>query len=262
MTDLSQKIASKQVERSQSATIEDYLKKYEPEFARSLGKSMDAAKFAQDALTAIKKTPQLQQADMRSLFGALFLAAQLKLPVGGPLQQFHLTPRKVQGSWTVVPVIGYQGYVQLAMNTGLYSKIGAFNVHERDHFTAGANSERGEFYDFEAAPGDRGELRGVIGYAKVKGFDETSFVYLDADRIRSRHRPANWEKTPWKSDEGEMFRKTAIRVLQKMLPKSIDAAPLALAAQADQARVSKVDGVDSLTVEHDDILDGEVIEDE
>lgn len=259
MTDLAAKIQSKAVDAKAAPSVEDYLKKYEPQFARSLGKSIPAEKFAQDALTAIKKTPQLQQADMRSLFGALFLAAQLKLPVGGPLGQFHLTPRKVQQQWTVVPVIGYQGYIQLAMNTGLYSKIGAFLVHERDHFKAGANSERGEFYDFEAAAGDRGELVGVVGYAKVKGYEETSFVYLDAERVRGRHRPSNWEKTPWKSDEGEMFRKTAIRVLQKMLPKSIEAEPLALAAEADQARVSKHDGIDTLTVEHDDILEAEVV---
>lgn len=261
MSELAKKIATAQVERG-APTIEDYLKKYEPEFARSLGKSMDAAKFAQDALTAIKQNPMLGQADARSLFGALFLAAQLKLPVGGPLAQFHLTTRKVQGQVTVVPIIGYNGLIQLAMNTGLYSKVSAFTVHERDHFRTGANSERGEFYDFERAPGDRGELVGVVAYAKVKGFDESSFVYLDADTIRSRHRPKYWDKTPWASDEAEMFRKTGVRVLQKYLPKSIEAAPLAFAAQADQATVRKIDGVDTLEVEHDDIMTAEVVEDD
>lgn len=252
MTDLASKIATKQVERSGAATIEDHLRRYEPEFQRALGQSMDAAKFAQDALTAIKGNPQLGQADARSLFGALFLAAQLKLPVGGPLAQFHLTPRKVKGNLVVVPIVGYGGYVQLVMNTGLYSKVSAFLVHANDYFTSGANSERGEFYDFKKSNDNRGEVIGVIAYAKVKGIDESAWVYVDAETMRAKHRPKYWDSTPWATEEGEMFKKTGIRVLQKYLPKSADAAPLAQAAEADQAIVRKLDGVPELQVQQDD----------
>lgn len=239
-------------------TIEDYLTKYEPEFQRALGKTMDAAKFSQDALTAIKQTPKLRECDTRTLFGALFLAAQLKLPVGGPLAQFHLTPRKRGDVWEVLPIIGYGGYIQLIMNTGLYSKVGAFLVHEADYFDEGANSERGEFYDFKKARADRGPVVGVVAYVKVKGYDESQYVYLDAETMRERHRPRFWEKTPWKSDEGEMFKKTGLRMLQKMLPKQVEAQSLALAASADQASVKKVDGVEDLTIQHD-IEDAEVV---
>ncbi len=247
MTDLS--VAA--VAAKKNPTIEDYLVKYEPEFQRALGSSMDAAKFAQDALTAIKQNPQIGQADPRSLFGSLFLAAQLKLPVGGPLAQFHLTTRKVKGQLTVVPIVGYQGYVQLVMNTGLYSKVSAFLVHENDYFKSAANSERGEFYDFDAADGDRGPVKGVIAYAKIRGYDETAWVYLDADTIRAKHRPHFWESTPWKDDEGEMFKKTGIRALQKYLPKSVESVSVALAAQADQAVVRKVDGIPDLDIQAD-----------
>lgn len=252
MTDLATKIATKAVEQRKNPTIEDHLHKYEPEFQRALGQSMDAAKFAQDALTAIKANPQLGQADARSLFGALFLAAQLKLPVGGPLAQFHLTPRKVKGNLVVVPIVGYGGYVQLVMNTGLYSKVSAFLVHENDYFTSGANSERGEFYDFKKANENRGNVVGVIAYAKVKGVDESAWVYVDADTMRTKHRPKYWDSTPWATEEGEMFKKTGIRVLQKYLPKSAEAAPLAKAAEADQAIVRKLDGIPDLQVQQDD----------
>lgn len=232
---------------SERKTIEQYLRAYEPEFQRALGQSMDAAKFAQDALTAIKQNPAISQADPRSLFGALFLAAQLRLPVGGPLQQFHLTTRKVQGEVSVVPIVGYGGFVQLIMNTGLYSRVSAFLIYDGDHFTRGASSERGEFYDY--APGtDRGDIAGVVAYAKVKGHDESSWVYLDADTIRTKHRPQYWDKTPWKGEEGEMFKKTGIRVLQKYLPKSVESQQVALAAQADQAVVRKHEGLPDLEV--------------
>lgn len=256
MSDLSQAA----VAVKKDPTIEDYLTKYEPEFQRALGKTMDAAKFSQDALTAIKQTPQLMQADLGTLFGSLFLAAQLKLPVGGPLAQFHLTPRKRNGKLEVLPIIGYGGYIQLIMNTGLYSKVGAFLIHENDFFDEGANSERGEFYDFKKAREPRGAVVGVVAYVKLKGYDESQYVFLDADTIRTRHRPKYWEKTPWGSDEGEMFKKTGLRVLQKMLPKSIEAQNLAVAADADQAVVRKVDGIEDLTIQHD-IEDAEVVTD-
>lgn len=247
MSDLTQAAVAAKKQKS----LADYLTEYEPEFQRALGQSMDAAKFAQDALTAIKQNPMIGQADPKSLFGALFLAAQLNLPVGGPLALFHLTTRKVQGQVTVVPIVGYGGYVQLIMNTGLYSRVSAFLVHEKDYFNQGANSERGEFYDFKRADGDRGAVVGVIAYAKVKGHDESSFVYLDAATIRAKHRPSFWEKTPWKDDEGEMFKKTGIRVLQKYLPKSVESQGVALAASADQTVVRKIDGIPDLDIQQE-----------
>lgn len=260
MTDLAQKIATKQVEQKKNPTIEDHLRRYEPEFQRALGQSMDAAKFAQDALTAIKANPALGQADARSLFGALFLAAQLRLPVGGPLAQFHLTIRKLRGEPTVVPIVGYNGYIQLAMNTGLYSRVAAFLVHERDYFTTGANSERGEFYDFKRADGDRGEITGVVAYAKIKGFDESQWVFVDVDTIDVKHRPSYWKGTPWESNRADQILKTGIRVLQKWLPKTAEAVALSLAAGADQAVVRKVDGVPELQVQHDDDPETIVVE--
>jgi recombination protein RecT len=252
MSDLSTRIATKQVAQAKAPTIADHLKAYEPEFQRALGQSMDAAKFAQDALTAIKANPKLGEADARSLFGALFLAAQLKLPVGGPLAQFHLTPRTVKGKLEVVPIVGYGGYVQLVMNTGTYSKVSSFLVHENDYFTSGANSERGEFYDFKQASGDRGEVIGVVTYAKLRGADESSWVFVDADTMRAKHRPKYWEGTPWKTDEGEMFKKTGVRVLQKYLPKSAEAIPLATADASDQTIVRKIDGLPDLAISPDE----------
>lgn len=256
---MSKDLSQAAVAAKKTKTLDDYLTQYEPEFQRALGQSMDAAKFAQDALTAIKQNPQIGQSDPKSLFGALFLAAQLNLPVGGPLALFHLTTRKVQGQLTVVPIVGYGGYVQLIMNTGLYSRVSAFLVHEKDYFSSGASSERGEFYDFKRADGDRGAVTGVVAYAKVTGHAETAWTYLDADTIRAKHRPTFWEKTPWKDHEGEMFKKTGIRDLQKYLPKSVESQGIALAAQADQNVVRKVDGIPDLDIKREDEPDTIVV---
>lgn len=265
MSDLSNKVVDKAVVAKKELTVEDHLRNYQAQLQRSLGDSMDAAKFTQDALTAIKANPKIGQADQKSLFGALFLAAQLKLPVGGPLAQFHLTTRnntdKESGEkkTTIVPIIGYNGYIQLAMNTGLYSKVEAFLVYENDYFKRGANSERGQFYEFEASNGDRGSVIGAIGSGKLRGFNETSWVFVDYDTVITKHRPVYWKGTPWATNENDQILKTAIRVWQKWVPKSSEATGLALAASADQAEVRKHDGVEGLEIDHD-VVEAEVVE--
>ncbi len=250
MSELATATAQKQVERAKAPTVEDVLRARESEIARALGAGIDPAEFIQNAITTLRNNPQLLQADLPSLLGALYLSAQLKLRVGGLAPQVHLTPRTIKGKLMVVPIIDYRGYLHLAHNTGRFSKIEAIDLYEGDVFTPAANSERGRYFDIQqASKANRGELVGVLGLAKLKGADDTIWVHLDRDEIENHHRPRNWESTPWKTHETQMFRKTAIRELSKWIPNSTE---MAVAAADDQAIIRKVDGIDELQVSHDD----------
>lgn len=230
-------------------SVEDILRSKEAEIGRVLGAGVDPAEFVQNAVTTLRNNPQLMRATLPSLLGALYLAAQLKLRVGGLAPQVHLTPRTVGDELVVVPIIDYRGYLHLAHNTRAFSKIEAFTVHEKDKWETGASSERGQFFDHKKATGDRGPIIGVVGLAKFKGADDASWVYLERDEVERDHRPKNWERTPWKSNEPAMFRKTAIRELSKWIPSSTE---MAVAAADDQAVIRKLDGVDELQVSHED----------
>ena len=93
------------------------------------------------------------------------LAAQLKLEIGPALGHFYLTPRQVSKKegdqwvkvWTCLPIIGFQGYIELAYRSGRVEKIETFLIRKGDKFDHGANSERGRFFDW--SPADYDEVR-------------------------------------------------------------------------------------------------------
>lgn len=244
------------------ATIEDdaigqQLFAHRDDFVRFLGGEMQAERFIQEAYSALNANPFLRQCTPASLFGALYFAAQIDLPVGGPMQQFHLTPRQVWNpktgakEWQVVPVVGYNGLITLAMNTGEYDAIEGKLVYSNDEFEEPWDDETGTHFKLRAARGDRGEIVGVIGRALVKGADRALIEWLDIDEIRDRMRPQNWVKTPWKTDEPQMVKKTGIRRVSKYTAKSRASWKFALALDADQAVVNlESDG--EITVSHDE----------
>jgi recombination protein RecT len=251
-TDLANKIATKQVAQAKQPTIEDVLRAREPEIARALGAGVDPAEFIQNAITVLRNNPQLLRCTLPSLMGALYLAAQLKLRVGGLAPQVHLTPRTVGGEFVVVPIVDYRGYLHLIGNTRLFSKVEAFTIHANDSWEKAANSERGQFFDHAEAVGERGEIIGVVGLAKLKGADDTAWVFLTTEEVERDHRPKSWESTPWKTHRTQQFKKTAIRELFKWVPNSTE---MAIAAADDEAVIRKIEGVEELQVSHDAITE-------
>ncbi|GAK01482.1 recombinational DNA repair protein RecT [Geomicrobium sp. JCM 19055] len=69
-------------ENSPANTISAYLKKMGPEFERAMPKHMDADRLGRIALTTIRQNPDLLQASIPSLMGAVMQAAQLGLEPG------------------------------------------------------------------------------------------------------------------------------------------------------------------------------------
>lgn len=240
--------AGKAVEQSKNPTVRDMIQAQQPAIEMQLAGAMNSAAFVRAALSTVSASPQLQQATPASLLGGIMLAAQLKLEIGPALGHFYLTPRKVQDKWTCLPIIGYQGYIELAYRSGRIEKIESLLVRDGDKFDHGANSERGRFFDW--APQDYEENRewtGSIAIAKIKNAG-TVWAYLPKEKVIDR-RPAYWDRGPWKSNEEEMARKTAIRALAAYLPKSTD---FGRALEADEHKVEHIAGVHDLVVTRDD----------
>jgi recombination protein RecT len=245
MTDLSTATAKV----SKNPTIRDLVQLQQPAIEAQLANSMNSGAFVRAAISTIMNSSDLQQATPASILGAIMLAAQLKLEIGPALGHFHLTPRKVNGQMTCLPIIGYQGFVELAYRTGRVEKVETFLVREGDKFDHGANSERGRFFDWN--PADYDETRpwtGVVAMAKISGAG-TVWAYLPKEKVLAR-RPSYWDKgTPWKTNEEEMARKTGIRALAPYMPKSTD---LGRALEADEQKVESIVGVHDLVVTRDE----------
>lgn len=253
---LAEATASKAVAQKKNPTARDLIQAQQAAIEAQLAGAMNSAAFVRAAISSVSASPQLQQATPASLLGGIMLAAQLKLEIGPALGHFYLTPRQVskkEGNewvkvWTCLPIIGFQGYIELAYRSGRVEKIETFLIRKGDKFDHGANSERGRFFDW--SPADYDEVRewtGVVAIAKIKGAG-TVWAYLPKEKVIAR-RPQYWDKTPWATNEEEMARKSGIRALAPYLPKSTE---LGKALEADEHKVEHIAGVHDLVVTRDD----------
>ncbi|MEC5149187.1 recombinase RecT [Cryobacterium sp. GrIS_2_6] len=249
MTDLSGKIATQQVAQRKNPTIKDLVQAQQAAIEVQLAGALNSAAFVRAAISTIASSPKLQQATPASVLGGIMLAAQLKLEIGPALGHFYLTPRREKGVDICLPIIGYQGYIELAYRSGRIEKIETFLVRDGDKFDHGANSERGRFFEWNPADYDEDRAwTGVVAMAKIKGAG-TVWAYLPKDKVLAR-RPHYWDKgTPWQTNEEEMARKTGIRALAPYLPKSTE---LAKAIEADENKVESIAGIHDLVVTRDE----------
>lgn len=249
MTNLSTQIATKAVEQTKNPTVRDLLAKQRSAIEMQLAGAMNTDAFVRAVLSSVSKSPDLQSAEPTTLLGAVMLAAQLKLEIGPALGHFYLTPRKEHGKQICLPIIGYKGFIELAYRSGRVGKIETFLIRDGDHFTHGANSERGRFFDW--TPLDYEEKRswtGAIVTAHINGASNVVWAYMPKEKILDR-RPSYWASTPWKTNEEEMARKTMVREIAAYLPMSTD---LGKAIQADEQKVQQIAGVTELQVTRDD----------
>lgn len=248
MSNLTTATATKAVAQKTNPTMRDLVQAQQAAIETQLAGAMNSAAFVRAAISTISSSPQLQQATPSSVLGGIMLAAQLKLEIGPALGHFYLTPRKEKGVQICLPIIGYQGYIELAYRSGRIEKIETFLVRDGDKFDHGANSERGRFFDWN--PADYDETRpwtGVVAMAKIKGAG-TVWAYLPKDKVIAR-RPHYWESTPWKTNEEEMARKSGVRALAPYLPKSTE---LGKAIEADEQKVESIAGIHDLVVTRED----------
>jgi len=205
-------------------TIAAYLKKMGPEIQKALPKHMDPDRLARIALTTIRQTPQLLQAEIPSLLGAVMQAAQLGLEPG-LIGHCYLLPFKnnKKGTTEVQFIIGYKGMIDLARRSGQIQNIYAHAVYSNDEF----DYELGLEPKLEHKPSmdeERGEFIGAYAVAHFKdgGYQFEFMPKSEIEKRRKRSAAANSKFSPWHTDYEEMAKKTVIRHMWKYLPISVE----------------------------------------
>lgn len=231
-TDLSSQIAGAQT--AERRTAHDLIRSMSGEFGKVLPETVPVDTFLRLALTELQRNDDLQKCTGSSLLGALMLSAQLGLEPGGPLGHLYLTPRRLKGEMTVVPIIGYKGLVELARRSGQVGTVKAQIIRDGDLFDQGFDTSRGGEYTVWR-PADHDEKRpatGVLAWATLTGSDAVQTRYTPIDAVNARRdRGAAGQKGPWATDRDAMIRKTGIRALAPDLPQST---ALALAQRSDE----------------------------
>lgn len=232
---------------AEKPTVKDLIYKQQPAIEAQLAGTLNSGAFVRAAISEIAKNEYLQQATPASVLGSIMLAAQLKLEIGPALGHFWLTPRKDHGTWVCLPIIGYQGLIELAYRSGRVGKIETLVVRKGDYFEYGANSERGRFFDWKPADYDQSrEWTDIVVTAGILG-GGVVWETLPKEKILGR-RPQGWEKGPWRSHEEEMARKTLVREISPYLPKSTE---LGVAVQVSRQVEEEGKVVESIAGVHD-----------
>lgn len=100
---------------------------------RTLGDERHAQRFTAAILSAVSVTPGLQECDPKTVLSGAFLGDALQLPPNPQLGRFYLVPFKNKknpyGSVATF-ILGFKGYIELAIRTGQYSKIIVLAIKE------------------------------------------------------------------------------------------------------------------------------------
>ena len=205
--------------------VRNAITKMEPQFRMALPSHISAEKFQRVAITAIQNTPDLLQADRRSLYSACMKLAQDGLiPDGREAALVTFNTKQKDGSYIklvqAMPMVG--GILKKVRQSGELATIHAAVVYANDKFRYWVDTD-GQHIEHEPVLfGERGKAIGVYAMAKTK--DDSVFVQplslQDVEKIRNSSRSK--DGGPWSQWWDEMAKKSAIRRLAKYLPQSTD----------------------------------------
>lgn len=264
-TDLTQRVAKrarttaagKEVARAGGGqSLAQFVQEMRGELARALPAHLTPDRIARIALTELRRVRHLAECSRESFGGALMTCAQLGLEPGGALGEAYLLPffNKQAGAYEVQLIIGYQGMIRLFWQHPLAAGLDAQVVYEADEFTY-AYGLVPKLHHVPSMAADRGRPVAYYAVARLKNGGSAFVVLSPGDVEAVRRRSKSRDSGPWRTDYDAMARKTAIRQLFKLLPKSTELAQ-AVAHDGTVRRDATADGIDAVP----DYIEGETVE--
>jgi recombination protein RecT len=211
----------------------DALVKAEEQIRSVLPSYLTPERMMQIAVMSVYKSPLLQKCHPMSVVAAVIDAAVCGLEPGGPMQHGDLLPvwnSKANG-YECQFRPRYGGMIQLARNTELLSDIYAEVVYLQDEFEYELGLNRKLYHKRARATEPRKDEDITESYAVAKLLSgEVNFTVLERWEIEKIRAKSETEKakragkikvqTTWEEWYSEMAKKTAIKRLAKVLPKS------------------------------------------
>lgn len=176
------------------------------------------AGFAVQAIQANDFTTKVAANNRQSVVNAVTNIAAIGISLNPAKKQAYLVPRDGK----VCLDISYMGLMDLAMAGGSIRWAQAEIVHKGDRFELNG-LDRPPTHNFDPFGSDRGDVVGA--YVVVKTIDgdylTTCMSRADIDAIMNRSQSVRSGKSsPWKTDYGEMAKKTVVKRAYKYWPKT------------------------------------------
>lgn len=172
--------------------------KYKKLINNTLGDPVRAARFAANITSAVAVNPTLQECDAGTILAGALLGESLLLQPSPQLGQFYLVPfeskakRDQQGN-VIKPaclkaqfVLGYKGYIQLALRTGQYKRLNVLEVKSGE--LGGWDPFEERFHEMHFIEDfEKRAAMPTVGYIAhfeyINGFQKT--LYWTADQMMS-----------------------------------------------------------------------------
>lgn len=154
----------------------------------------------------------------QSVVNAVNNIASIGISLNPAKKQAYLVPRDGR----VCLDISYMGLVDLATSTGSIRWAQAELVHAADHFEL-SGIDRAPLHKFNPFHPERGDIVGAYVVVKTADGDylTTTMSRADIDSIMQRSQSfRSGKSSPWKTDYGEMAKKTVVKRAYKYWPKT------------------------------------------
>ncbi len=232
-------VTTQQKPTNEREVLRTQLNRMSGEFKMALPSHITPEKFARVVLTAVQQTPELMEADRRTLLMAATKCAQDGLLPDGREAAFVIfnTKTKTPQGEKWVKAVAYMpmiaGILKRVRNGGVVSSLQAHTIYENDHFVWKQGTED-SLEHVPLFPGDRGQVIGAYAVARFKDGSPPMFRVMDRNRIEQARAVSKSKDGPaWRGFYDEMAQKTVARNLAKYLPA--DAEIESVARRDDEA---------------------------
>ena len=181
------------------------------QFAAALPKHLSPERFGRVAITALTRTPKLQDCTKESVFKCLLDLSAMGLEPDG--RRAHLIPF---GKECTV-IIDYKGIVELMRRAGDVATIHADIICENDTFLHNMGEIERHTYDLQEP---RGEMIATYCQVTFKDGAKQAAIMTKAEIEGIQKRSRSGDSGPWKTDFNEMAKKTVVRRVSKMITLS------------------------------------------
>ncbi len=215
-----------------------------------------AEPFMASLLTIVSGNDRLQQCNTASILTSAAKAAILDLPIEPAFGFAHIVPFKQEATF----ILGYKGYVQLAMRTKAYDVINATEIYIGEEIVE--NRLTGEIKLNGKRTGD--EVIGFAAYFRMKdGYEKYKYMHIDDVHAHAkRYSPSYGNKrSAWTTNFEDMGKKTVLRQLLGkwgLLSIQYQDADIPLVPTADNGRLT--DPEDLTVPNFEDVIEGEAVD--
>jgi recombination protein RecT len=219
--------------------LNTYLQERVDSLRTALPPHMKPERFISSVMTAVQLNPDLLACERRSLWLACMRAAQDGLLPDGKDAAIVAYKQKAQ----YLPM--YQGLLRKFRNSGQFKWITAGVVYDGEVFEHWIDENGEHFKHVPSNDNPDRKVRRVYSLATTKdgGVFIADLSLADINKRRNMSRAAR-DDAPWKQWPDEMMKKTALRVLSKLLPQSSD---IDVFLQRDEAESLGVEPVETIS---------------